>query len=1139
MRQQYSISKTIVTLFIMSAAFLDIAAHEKSDGGPAERSLGSLSFIENKGQWTSEVVYKAEVPNGALFLTHNGFVYNFVSATDWDNGHAISHNGNVADPDVVKVHHHAFKVRFSGANAISHFRSESKRQEYHNYFINNDPSKWKGGVGLYGKIVQEQLYRNIDLAVYSQGTALKYDFVVAAGGNPHDIRMVFEGVMPVITSDGNLHIKTSVNEVVEQAPYAYQVIDGQKVSVKCNFSLQERQLSFALPDGYDSSVPLIIDPVVVFASYSGSTGSSKNCFATTYDKDGALYTGAQSQGPGWPVTIGAFQTTYANGFDVAISKFNATGSALVYATYYGGAGEEHAYSMIVNDRNELVISGVTRSANLPVSAGCYDATLGGTQDLFVARFSNNGASLLGATYLGGSGVDGVLVRQYVTEGDVALSATGDIWVAANTASSNFPVTLNALQLAFGGRVDGVLCRLREDCTQLLYSTYVGGSDTDACYSVIVNPAGNIVICGETKSANFPVSLGALNTSPLGACDGFVSIVNPVSGGLLRSSFLGTAANDRALQVRSGVDNSLYVQGQTIGNYPVSAGVYSLANADVFITKLNPALSTEILTTRMGNPFTINDRFMPTAFMVDTCGNIYTAGINTNANLPVTANAFTSAHRRFWIGVLKNDFTSLLYGSFFGSVPSGLFPPYGEHVHQGVYRSDPQGIFYHSICTDASTYPATGGSFAPAKLQMGQEVVSFKFDLRDLIRIDTVGVNQNIIVCFADSVLLNAASQGFDFRWSTGGDNASQLIRASGTYTVMYRQEGELCKQYTDTFVVDIYPYPVLTIHDESCPGMHEGSATILTPGNPNVYNYVWYDADNNPLQTTQSAQGDSLIRLNPGVYSVNITAAGCNTEFEFSINALPEAVATFTVDTKVCVHDTLAVENASADSLLYIWDFGDGSSFVSEYSPKHSYKEKGTYVISLLTQNKFGCTDTTTHIVSVNDFDLYLLANKDRVNFNDEILLQSNGSDSYTITSWEPAWKFSDPQLYEQRILADSSRNYFITALSDHGCADTATAYVSIEPFIWNPTAFTPNGDGLNDLFNIIVLGEPVNIIYFRVFDRWGKKVFDMSGTNALRGWDGTFKGAPVELGTYFYVIGIETSTGDSVIKQGDVTLIR
>ena len=264
-----------IFLLLLSGTFASARGKHPATGAVPKIPVNQeIDFVENKGQWVPEAKYKTGLPGGAVFITNNGFVYNYYSITDINRIHEKSHEQNV-DAGTEIVHHHAYRVNFSGANSGITYRTESKKKNYYNYFLDNDQSRWASNVAAYGKVIQENVYQGIDVAIYSKQCALKYDFIVSPGADVNQVALTFDGVQPEITAEGNLKIKTSVNEVIEQAPYSYQVINGKEVSVPSAYKLVNGKLTFHFPQGYDHSKTLIIDPTLVFATYSGGNGEGE------------------------------------------------------------------------------------------------------------------------------------------------------------------------------------------------------------------------------------------------------------------------------------------------------------------------------------------------------------------------------------------------------------------------------------------------------------------------------------------------------------------------------------------------------------------------------------------------------------------------------------------------------------------------------------------------------------------------------------------------------------------------------------------------------------------------------------------------------------------------------------------------
>lgn len=446
----------LCTLLVLCLGISAFAKGDHSHAATGQKEINvkksGLDFIENKGQWDARAKYAADLPGGIVFLTGNGLVYNYYNQSEVERLSKLWHDEN---KDISKeiVHSHAYFVTFEGARTDAASETFEKRGHYVNYFLGKDPSHWAGGVSVFGKVVRKGIYNGIDLAVYSKDNAMKYDFILAPGADPGQIVMSYDGVKPVLTEQGHMRIRTTVNEITEQAPYTYQVIDGQKKEVKSRYKLVNNKVSFEFPEGYDKSQPLVIDPVLVFATFSGGGGNGSGYYAygSTYDATGNMYASSGAYHQGWPVSPGALQNTFAGQRDASINKYNATGSTLIYSTYYGGSGTDFAHAMRVNNADELVVIGSTNSTDLPVTTGCYDNTLGGVSDMFVAHFNATGTALVGATYVGGSNTEPTTFNWGGTESTNTSNGNGvtspmeltfdqndNIWVVGNTNSNDFP-----------------------------------------------------------------------------------------------------------------------------------------------------------------------------------------------------------------------------------------------------------------------------------------------------------------------------------------------------------------------------------------------------------------------------------------------------------------------------------------------------------------------------------------------------------------------------------------------------------------------------------------------------------------------------------------------------------------------------
>ena len=188
--------------------------------------------------------------------------------------------------------------------------------------------------------------------------------MVKAHANAQQIELNYDGADDIAVKNDRLHIYTQVNHIIEDKPYAFQIIDGEKIEVQCKFKLKGTTVTFAFPRGYNHNYDLIIDPTLMFATYSGSTANNFG-YSATFDSKGFLYAGSSVFGTGYPTVLGSYDGTFnggtglSPGIDIAISKFDTTGTFLLYSTYIGGNSDELPHSLIVNNFDELFILGTT------------------------------------------------------------------------------------------------------------------------------------------------------------------------------------------------------------------------------------------------------------------------------------------------------------------------------------------------------------------------------------------------------------------------------------------------------------------------------------------------------------------------------------------------------------------------------------------------------------------------------------------------------------------------------------------------------------------------------------------------------------------------------------------------------------
>ena len=793
----------------------------------------SLDFVKNQGQWENPVLYKADLKGGWVFLEKNELTYLFYDNSAFKHPHVHKKD----ESHIIKGH--AYKAQWLNANENVAVSDQDKQPYFNNYYIGSDQTKWQANVGLYRIIDYKNLYNNIDAKVYSEAMSMKTDYIIHPTGNPSNIQLQYNGVDGIsIEENGKLKITTSVNTVYELKPYAYQLKNGVKVEVVCQYKLIGNTVSFILPNSYNKNEDLIIDPTIVFSTYSGSFGDNWGSSAT-HDNNGNMFLGGIVLESGFPTTTGAFQTTYGGGVqspntlttgsDVVITKLNATGTSRLFSTYLGGSSNEIMESMICTPNNELIAVMATGSTNFPTTTNAHDRSFNGGStteaveiyfpngsDLAITKFNVNGTALLGSTFFGGSGNDGLNLNSPTlfnygdeSRSDVALDNAGNIYIVSSTESSNLPGTAGKAQATYGsGNSDGMLAKFNSSLSTLNWATYYGGSGTDAAYSIGLDNSNNIFICGGTNSANIPGRTTGLNTTFRGGnADGFVAKFDNNGNSVLAATYLGTTAYDQAFILDLDKNNNVYLFGQTLGTYPVTAGVYSNTNAKQFIHKLNNNLNTTGFSTVFGTPNYNLINISPTALLIDVCSNIYAVGWGGNVNtgngsagtgqtfnMPVTANALQSNTdgSDFYLINLSQNATSLVYASYLGENNSSV----GDHVDGGTSRFDRNGVVYQAICGSCGAtngFPVTPGVVSTTNNSNNCNMVGvkYKFDLLALQIVTVTATPPRGCAPLNVSFSYTSTKPGTSFFWDFGdGTNTttefpSHTYNNPGTYTCKF------------------------------------------------------------------------------------------------------------------------------------------------------------------------------------------------------------------------------------------------------------------------------------------------------------------------------------------------------------------
>ena len=1186
----------------------------------AQKALfAQLEFIENKGQWDKRVQFKGEFSTGAFFIEKTGFTVLLNDANDLQNMHDYEHGEKAVSPEKLVVHSFAYKVQLLGANTNAAIVPDKAQNTYNNYFIGNDKNAWASNCKLYHGITVKNIYPNIDLRYFSTADKMKYEFIVHPGGNPNAIAMRYDGGVKLSIKNKELIIGTTVATVKELEPYSYQTETANK-NVVTKFVLKDNVVSFDVAD-YDYKATLVIDPQIIFSSFTGSSTDNWG-YTATPGPDGTFYSGSIVFGASFPTSPGAFQTNYnggaqegeGRGYDIAIFKFSADGSSRVYATYLGGNGNEQPHSLIVDNSGNLIMAGRTNSSNYPQAGGINAA--GANYDIVVTKLNAAGNALIGSVKIGGSSNDGVnispkwtlplgpdrLRRNYGDDArsEVIVDAANSIIVASCTQSNNFPV-VNAFQTSSGGGQDGVILKFNASLSAVLFSTYFGGSDQDACFVTAVSPAtGSLYVGGSTQSANLPGSTaGTLGTNFAGNIDGFVTQINPNGGSIIRTTYFGTPAIDLLYGLKFDKFGFPYVMGTSRGAWPVINAAYSVPGAKQFIAKLQPDLSAYIYSTTFGTPSS-DPNISPIAFLVDRCENVYVSGwgggLNSsqgystgNTNGMPEVNPLTPIPppdgADFYFSVIKKDATSLLFGSHFGQ-----FAGLGDHVDGGTSRFDANGIIYQAICANCGgrsssppiSFPTTAGVWAGVNGSANCNLAAIKIDMNFAgigaqVQSEIDGEINDTLGCLPLNVLFkDIRAKGVKYYWNfnstidplglnpatnttTTIPQAPFLFTTVGTYRVrLIAEDLTTCNQrdtsYINIRVGDNRVKPQFTfLKRNPCTSTTYDFTNTTTNGNNIAYlpnTFVWNYGDGTPNDTVSFNTPRFHPFPGPGTYNVKLEVIDprfCNAPKDtvIKVRVASNVKAIPKVPALGCAPFTAFFGNESEAGVTWLWDFGDPASGVlnssTDATPTHLYQNIGMYKVRLIAYDNTTCNRIDTSAI-----------------FNVEVVRKPIAAGNWAPNPPEPNvpvrftnssqfadsyfWDFGDGENSTQfqpvhEYNATGIYNVKLIAISRAGCRDTFPLVVNV---IVNPLLDVPNAftPGRFGINSVVnVRGFGIANMDWRIYNRWGQRIFQSS--NKRIGWDGTFKGKPQPTDTYTYTLDVSFTDGKALRKTGDITLIR
>lgn len=1021
-------------------------------------------FHPNKGQWNQNVLYQIDLSGGKMYVEPDGFTFQLYENPRGDHDHSNEQAHETINEEA-KDHfkQHVVKSTFIGSNWQKQSVEENKSDFYRNYFLGNNSTEWQSELHSYGKVTLNNFYPSIDLQLNGADEQLKYSFIVLPNTSPNQIKWKVEGADRItLNKDGSMTYLTSLGEINESKPIAWTIKNGKKVLVPVNFKQNNKLISFEFPNGYSQNDTLIIDPYLVFSTFTGSTSDNWGMTATP-GPNGEMYAGGICFGAGYPTTTGAYDVSFNGGtvnfniagFDVAISKFSADGTQLLFSTYIGGSANELPESMIVTGDGDLYVLGITASPNFPVGATPYQSSFAGGptsvnnslrfvgSDLFILKLNALGTQLLASTYLGGNDLDGLntstLSYNYGDQfrGEIILQGN-DVIVASHSRSSDFPIT-NSTTL--NGQQDIVVFKMNNALSQLIWSSYYGGSGEETGNALALSNTGEIFIAGGTSSTNF--QLNGETTSNSGDRDGYILKLTAATGSVVGGTYVGRANYDQCYFVAVDPSNDVYVFGQTNSTgWDNTPGKYCNPNSGQFIRKYNNSLSSVTWSTMIGAS-TGQPEISPTAFLVSDCYDIFFSGwggvVNVNGSqaiysssngFPVTSDAYqpTTNGSNFYLGILSQDANSLVYGTYMGGVNG-----YYNHVDGGTCRFDKSGAVYHAVCAacagNVNGFTSTPGVWSTTNNSPNCNLAAFKFQLGM-----PYSLSANTTVCNGGSVQLNA-SGGINYTWTPASSLNNPTIPnpiASPTVTTVYHVSMNFnagCA-IEDSVVVEVINEPVVDLANSAI--MCKNDTITITAAGGLTYNW----SPNSNINTTTGP----IVKVSPPQSMYYYVTVG-NDCFErtdsiyVTVNPLPEII--LVDDTLICKGSSVLL--SPDGNMQAVWETSTTLVINPNGTATATPLVEQYYYVNGIDAN--GCQNRDSVKVNFYTIPELILSPDTSICLGTSTTLSVSGADSY---SWSPTASLTGALTANPIATPTIPTTYTVTAAYGDNCYKTATVAIDL-----------------------------------------------------------------------------------------------
>ena len=850
---------------------------------PFEESLTQLPsvFEEHGGQAGGRVKFVSRGARHTLLLGAEGVTLALSKGGGKEGSGPVPHGRapgeNASGRRAPEPPYQLVNMRFVGANPRAEVAGEGELKGKVNYFVGRDSSKWRAGLRTFKGVRYRELYPGVDLVFHGGGggTQLEYDFVLAPGADPRDVRLRFEGADRIsLGKDGELLLHTSEGTVTQNAPVIYQQTGGERRAVEGGYVLRgRREVGFRV-GMYDPTRTLVIDPVLVYSTYF------LNAYSMAVDAAGAVYvvgTAGFFQ-PDYPITPGSYQPTRRGRSDAFVAKLNPSGSGFSYVTYLGGGGapqsgiEEDGKSIAIDAAGNAYVTGRTYSPDFPV-VNAFQTSFGGISDSFITKLNADGSALVYSSYLGGKFED--------SGGNVAVDAAGAAYLVGITNSTDFPLK-NALQTERKGPYDFYVTKVAPGGAVLEYSTYLGGTgfELGSLADIAVDATGAAYVGGSTDSGDYPVTPGAFQETAktdeqgVRSTEGVVTKIAPGGAALVYSTYVGGSQAEYGYGLALDALGQAHLVGHTTSiDFPTQNALAPTARnpyTNGFITKLNAAGTALVYSTYLsGTPkrlcgvtniilFDSCSGEAAFAVVTDVAGNAYVTGNTISGDFPPSSEALQPNLKGFSDAyVLKlSPAGAALWGTYLG----GSSFDTGSDIKLG-----PGGLIYVLGSAPSEDFPTVNPLHEGRVMDYNQPFNHFLAKISEAepdgqtsrVRFDAATFN---VVESARTVQVGVTRTGdlsgevsVDYSTSDGAaTDRSDYTTARGTLRFA---PGEAAKSFhislTDDRVVESDEWLALTLHDL------RGNAVFVAPASAQL---IIGDDDEHPGTTNPIDDSSFFVR---------------------------------------------------------------------------------------------------------------------------------------------------------------------------------------------------------------------------------------------------------------------------------------